>query len=192
MLKIAITPPVIHPSESSMISAILDGGWDFVHLRHPDASLRDMRNLIEQIPQRHYTRLKLHGHFDLLSDFNLGGIHLNRRCPAPPPFFNGKLSRSCHSTLEVLSCASQYSYVTLSPIFPRISKPGYTAEFTHEELAGLPEGKVIALGGITPDNITRLQRYPFAGFAVLGYLWASPDEATLLCRLKEFDIKKQV
>jgi thiamine-phosphate pyrophosphorylase len=157
-----------------------------VHLRHPDGSLRDMRNLIETIPQRLYRRLKLHGHFDLLNDFNLGGVHLNRRCPTAPASFRGEVSRSCHSLDEVIRYAPECNYVTLSPIFPSISKPGYVGSFTDDELKALPCDKVIALGGITPDNVAALERYPFAGFAVLGYLWSAVDLNDMRCRLGEF------
>ena len=31
--------------------------------------------------------------------------------------------------------------------------------------------KVIALGGITPDNISKIKEYGFGGVAVLGFIW---------------------
>lgn len=187
MLRIAITPHEPHPHEAAIITAILNAGWDYVHLRHPDASLRDMRNLIEQIPQRHYRRLKLHGHFDLLCDFNLGGVHLNSRCPTAPAYFCGELSRSCHTVAEATAYAPQCSYVTLSPIFPSISKPGYEAQFTQSELAALPAGKVVALGGVTPSRLAEILALPFAGYAVLGYLWQDATPTLVAQRLREFD-----
>jgi thiamine-phosphate pyrophosphorylase len=186
MLKIAITAPEMRADEARMIVEILDAGWDYVHLRHPDASLRDMRNLIEAIPQRLYRRLKLHGHFDLLNDFNLGGVHLNRRCPTAPASFRGDVSRSCHSLDEVMRYAPECNYVTLSPIFPSISKPGYVGSFTDDELKALPRDKVIALGGITPDKLGALAQYPFVGFAVLGYLWGAVDVDEMRRRLSDF------
>lgn len=186
MLRIAITPPDIRTGEADAIAAILDAGWDFVHLRHPDASLRDMRNLIESINQRNHCRLKLHGHFDLLCDFNLGGIHLNRRCPEAPSYFKGNISRSCHSIAEAKECAHDYDYITLSPIFPSISKPGYHGSFTEEELSDIPPHKVVALGGITPERVSELRRLPFAGYAVLGYLWDGVGNAGIAERLDAF------
>lgn len=188
MLRIAITPPEIRHDEAAIITAILDAGWDYVHLRHPAASLRDMRNLVEDIPQRHHRRLKLHGHFDLLCDFNLGGVHLNSRCPEAPAYFNGEVSRSCHTVEEVRRYAPSCSYVTLSTIFPSISKPGYQGTFSHDDLASLPQGKVVALGGITPERIGTIAGYPFAGYAVLGYLWADDvTEENITGRLDAFD-----
>ena len=57
-------------------------------------------------------------------------------------------------------------YVTLSPVFDSVSKPGYRGAFDAAAIE-LPAGvRVLALGGVTPDNVGRLDR--FAGYAVLG------------------------
>lgn len=171
LLRIAITPEEADPAvEAADITALLNRGWTAVHLRHPRASLRDMRRLIEAIPQRHHPRLRLHGHFDLAADFNLGGLHLNGRCPEAPRWYGGSISRSCHSVDEVIE-ADGYDYVTLSPIFDSVSKPGYLAAFTDAELsrlAGIDTPAVIALGGVTAERIDLLRRYNFAGYAMLG------------------------
>lgn len=186
MLRIAITSPEIRDHEPATVAAILDAGWHRVHLRHPGATLTDMRRLIEHIPQRLHQRLRLHGHFELLNEFNLGGIQLNHRCPCPPKTYAGPHSRSCHSVDEAVEAAKECDYVTLSPIFDSISKQGYLSAFTPAQLQGIPPGKTIALGGITPRHVAVLKQYPFAGYAVLGYLFNAP-EAELAARLKQFD-----
>lgn len=170
LMKIYITPEDILPGEPAMVERVLDCGWDYVHLRHPGASLRDMRNLIEAIGQRYHGRLRLHGHFILASEFNLGGLHLNRRCMEVPPFYSGPVSRSCHSVEEVRR-SKGCDYVTLSPVFDSISKPGYRAAFSTGELVSLneiAEPGVIALGGVRPDRIKEIEKYNFRGFAVKG------------------------
>lgn len=172
MLKIAITPERLDElNEARQIRALIRSGWDRVHLRHPGATLAEMKRLIEAIPQEMHGRLTIHGHFDLACHFNLGGLHLNRRCPAPPVNYRGGLSRSCHSIDEVMECA-EMDYVTLSPVFDSISKHGYEAAYSPDELSRLAcaPTKVIALGGITPGRIGELRRYNFAGFAMLGAL----------------------
>ncbi|MDE5800988.1 MAG: thiamine phosphate synthase [Paramuribaculum sp.] len=171
-LKIAITPELIEPDEPQLIRQALAGGFDYVHLRHPGASLRDMRNLIEAIPAHLHPRLKLHGHFDLLHSFNLGGVHLNKRCPAAPAGYRGKVSCSSHS-IDELTGLEGIEYATLSPIFDSISKIGYTSRFTPDQLRRLDEitnVAVIALGGITPERVDLLADYNFSGYAVLGAL----------------------
>lgn len=172
LLKIAITPELIEPDEHLLIRQALGSGFHYVHLRHPGASLRDMRNLIEAIPARLHPRLKLHGHFDLLHSFNIGGVHLNSRCPSAPPGYRGNISCSCHS-IEELKGLSGMEYATLSPIFDSISKHGYRAKFTPDDLRRLDDVTnvpVIALGGITPERVDALAGYNFSGYAVLGAL----------------------
>lgn len=187
MLRIAITPEEEHPREAGMVSAILDAGWDYVHLRHPGAGLRDIKRIIESVPQKYHCRLRLHGHFELLNEFNLGGVHLNRRCPSLPAGYTGAFSRSCHSVDEIAGCTGE-DYVTLSPVFDSVSKHGYHAAFSESELMRVPVGRpVVALGGITPDRVAELRRYPFAGYAVLGYLFAASGADDLLKRLRRFD-----
>lgn len=171
MIRIAITPEEEIADEAKVITKLLDSGdFDIVHLRHPGASLRDIKRIIENIPPRLHSRLRLHGHFELIYEFNLGGLHLNSRCPVPPANYSGPVSRSCHS-IEELNRYPECDYLTLSPIFDSISKPGYRSAFTPEELRTIPPGRVIALGGITPERIAELAGYPFAGYAMLGHIF---------------------
>ena len=171
LMRVAITPvPIEFDNEPYVIIRLLDNGWDMLHLRHPDATLRDMRRIVEAVPQKYHCRLRLHGHFELINEFNIGGLHLNRRCPVVPSNYSGKISRSCHSVQEVVDSV-ECDYVTLSPIFDSVSKGGYRSAFTHDELMrldGVVAPKVIALGGVTPERIKELSRYNFAGYAVLG------------------------
>lgn len=187
LIKIAITPETAVHDEARFIRCILDAGWDYIHLRRPTASMTEMRRLIESIPQQYHSQLKLHGHFELTHEFNLGGLHLNHRCPMPPALYKGNISRSCHSLQEIAS-SENCEYLTLSPIYDSISKHGYKAAFTDEQLKNIPKDKnVIALGGITPERINDLKQYPFAGFAMLGYLFENADLQDLKSKLRIID-----
>ena len=79
--KIAFTTPEITGCEPQMIAAVLDAGWDMVHIRHPEASLTEIKSIIEALPQKYHSRLRLHGHFVLAAEFNLGGIPAVRSLP---------------------------------------------------------------------------------------------------------------
>lgn len=180
MIRIAITPEHLDDESREALTArvLLESGWDRVHLRHPGASRTDIRRLIEAIPQELHDRLVLHGHFDLCNEFNLGGLHLNHRCPAPPALYRGPLSRSCHSVEELRQC-TKLAYATLSPIFDSISKQGYGSRFSDAALAELSgiTTPVIALGGVTPEQIPVLRSYNFKGFAMLGAIpWNKPAD----------------
>ncbi|MCH5318581.1 MAG: thiamine phosphate synthase [Paramuribaculum sp.] len=184
-LKNAITAPEQRPDEAKRIVTILEAGWDGVHIRLPNASLKEVKTLIETIPQKYHDRLWLHGHFELVNEFNLGGLHLNSRCPQPPANYTGRLSRACHTVEEVTSYGNDrnFSKLILSPIFDSISKKGYPAKFSDYELLEIADlaVPVIALGGVTPERIDELSKWPFSGYAVLGYF----QQAATIEELKE-------
>lgn len=162
--------------EGSKIKTLLDEGFFRVHIRHPAASRIEIRDIVESIPIRFHRRIVLHGYFDLAADFNLGGLHLNRRCPIPPSFYNGSLSRSCHS-LEEIDSVKGMEYVTLSPVFDSISKQGYKSSFSEADLNSLRlyHTPVFALGGVTFKNLEVINKYNFSGAAMLGALqWELP------------------
>lgn len=179
MKLIGITTDYFFEQEDTLITFLLEGGLDVLHLRKPGALSNDIKHLLLQIPSECHSRIVLHDHFELTSEFRLKGIHLNSRQLTIPPGFNGSISRSCHS-LEELKQSDLYTYLFLSPLFNSISKQGYNARFSEQELcdasaSGLINTKTIALGGVTPDHIPVLRRYGFGGIALLGYLWADKD-----------------
>ena len=169
-LKIAITAERIAPDEASRIVRILEAGFDYVHLRYPEAPADAVAALLDQIPEHYHGRLRLHDHFQLARRYRLGGLHLNGRNPERPLWWDGPVSRSCH-TIDEAARSTDCDYVTLSPIFDSISKQGYRSRFAPKELAQLNEiarPRVIALGGVKPDNLSRLEAFNFGGFAVKG------------------------
>ena len=179
MKLIAITPeqPVEH--ESTFISAILEHGFDYVHVRKPGYKMSEMRRYVSSIPAQYHNRLKLHSHFSLISEFDIAGLHINRHASLIPTGISRpiKLSKSCHDVNE-LTDLGEYEYVFLSPIFDSISKHGYKSRFTQDSLtetlnAPCVKGKVIALGGITPGHLPGVYTMGFAGAAFLGYLFNS-------------------
>lgn len=175
---IVITSPDHVYDEANKISLLLDAGVDYVHIRKPGWSLRDVRNLIEDIPYKLRSRLRLHGHFGLTAEMNLGGVHLNRRNPVAPRTVRS-VTRSCH-TLQEIGNADGFEYQTLSPVFDSISKQGYSSCFDINALSEEIAGKnVIALGGITPEHFLLLREKGFIGAALLGYIWNDDFSSSL-------------
>lgn len=183
--KILFTAPDFRADEAKIISLLLDrDAIDIVHIRKPGATQDEISRLIESLPTHLHSRLKLHSHFSLVERFNLRGAHLNSRCPEAPGNC-GLLSRSCHSLEEVQLISDEYEYVTLSPVFDSISKPGYRAAFSISEsqsesnLQRLNRNNlstnVIALGGIEPKHFPLLREAGFAGAAMLGFIWENPS-----------------
>lgn len=192
MRTIIITRPEFFEGETELVNELFRLGMERLHLRKPQATEKEMTEWLDQIDRPFRHLIVLHDYHELAHTYGLGGIHLNRRNPEIPAWVANEkaqrdftLSRSCHSIEEVSNSfqpsASQpilFDYVTLSPIFDSISKVGYGAAFSHQELRqarqeGLFDHPVYALGGISLDRLTDVHDMGFYGAAILGDLWRS-------------------
>lgn len=176
MKLIVVTAPTFFVEEDKIITALFEEGLDILHLRKPETSAMYSERLLTLIPKQYHKRIVTHEHFYLQEEFNLMGIHLNARNPKEPHDFSGHISCTCHSLDEVKSKKHFYDYLFLSPIFDCITKDGLSSGFEAEELrqAGkekIIDHKVMALGGITPNNILEIKDYGFGGAVVVGDLW---------------------
>lgn len=173
---VAITLPDFVDGEANMIvRALGSGAVDRVHLRKPGCEPQQMARLIAGIPAELHPHLSLGDCQNLAVGTDIGGVHLNSRCPAAPSGFTGLISRSCHSIAETAGC----DYVFLSPVFESISKRGYRPTWTLDELAGRVDRHVYGLGGVTPERFEELARAGFGGAAMLGYIWQDFSDAKL-------------
>ena len=94
-------------------------------------------------------------------------VHLSAsdRVPAPRPAL---LGRSCHSPAEV-DAAHGCDWVTVSPVRPSASKPGYGPALGLDGLAACTAGPpVYALGGLGPEDAQDCLAAGAAGLAVMG------------------------
>ena len=173
---IVITSPGFLLGEADFIDRLFGHGLDRLHLRKPGADIGECRRLLDGISREWLPRIVVHDNFGLCREYGLGGVHLNGRNPMAPPNHEGSVSRSCHSLEEISRYKGECDYLTLSPIFNSISKQGYMAAFEPEQLAaardsGLIDRRVIALGGVTLENIPRVKELGFGGVAILGDVW---------------------
>lgn len=195
MKLIVITPPEFFLGEAALLNTLLEHGVDSVHVRKPHSTREACKRLLDEVaddcqrrgssPLLHLQRLVLHDHHGLCVPYRLQGIHLNSRNPTVPVDIQQAnegtehhytLSASCHSTKEVAGRKPLLDYVFLSPIFDSISKEGYRAAYTEQELRaaadmGIIDQKVIALGGITPARLDKIKALHFGGAAFLGDVW---------------------
>lgn len=173
MLWIVITSPSFIPDEAVFIHRLFAHGVDVVHLRKPGAAADDCARLLDGLSADDRRRIVIHDFFELAEPYGLKGIHLNARRSTVPDGWQGHVSRSCHSLEEVRLYKDACDYVFLSPIFDSVSKQGYASAFTDDVLKqasrnGIIDNRVIALGGVTPDNISYLRQLNFGGAAMLG------------------------
>lgn len=176
MKLIVVTAPTFFVEEDKIITALFEEGLDILHLRKPETPAMYSERLLTLIPEKYHKRIITHEHFYLQEEFSLMGIHLNTRNPKEPHDYSGHISCTCHSLDKVQNKKHFYDYLFLSPIYNCITKSGVTSGFTAEELRQAGKSKVIdsrvmALGGITPDNILEIKDYGFGGAVVMGDLW---------------------
>lgn len=176
MKLIVVTAPTFFVEEDKIITALFEEGLDILHLRKPETPAMYSERLLTLIPEKYHKRIITHEHFYLQEEFSLMGIHLNTRNSKEPHDYSGHISCTYHSLDEVQNKKHFYDYLFLSPIYNCITKSGVTSGFTAEELRQAGKSKVIdsrvmALGGITPDNILEIKDYGFGGAVVMGDLW---------------------
>ena len=176
MKLIVVTAPTFFVEEDKIITALFEEGLDILHLRKPETPAMYAERLLTLIPEKYHRRIVTHEDFYLKEEFNLMGIHLNSRNPKEPHDYSGHVSCTCHSIEEVKNKKHFYDYLFMSPIYDCITKEGILSGYTPEELrqAGkdkIIDSKVMALGGITPENILEVKDFGFGGAVILGDLW---------------------
>ncbi len=165
-------PDQVVEKEAERITAMLESGLvNRVHIRKPDMRVKDMRHLISEIPKEFINRLSIHSNPELLQDFPGIGWHFS--ATRHDENCQGLHSRSCHSPSEAAEWSTKCDYVTLSPVFDSISKPGYLSACFNpvEEFLCSQHGIVVALGGVSPARLPKLKERGYQGAAMLGYAW---------------------
>lgn len=184
---VGITKEEFFTDEVNQIIYWLTNGIDFIHIRKPNASVLEIKKILDVIPTHLHSRLTLHQHFSLLKDYNVGGIHFKesyRQKTAVEELDLWKkkgyrLSSSVHEIDELNQIPSIFDYLFLSPVFDSLSKKGYHANdeiLRRMKKKCFPQHHIIALGGITPKTLSKLDGSTFKGVAILGYLWNTSSQ----------------
>lgn len=176
---VVISSPEKIKNEAEAIQHLFHSGLRRFHLRKPDWECHEVENLLQKIPQVYHHFIILHNHYELVKKYGLKGIHLTNHTKnsyVEEKFKDYHISISTHTFREVQSLSSSYDYAFISPVFESISKKGYKPAVLLSELSERIEKqplptKLIALGGVKPENLKQLQHSPFDGYAVLGYIW---------------------
>jgi thiamine-phosphate pyrophosphorylase len=118
------------------------------------------------------------------------GVHLAAHQTGLDARGVGMHGRSCHDEGEVRrAVGAGASYLTLSPVAPSASKPGYGPPLGSHDLrraADLAQGvPVFALGGVDVHNAAHLREAGAHGVAVMGALMRTPDPEAATRRLLE-------
>ena len=177
-----ISSPTDLPGEISNIIQLFENGLQHFHLRKPMWEPWQAEEFLRAIPAIYHPHIVLHSNFLFTNKFPLMGIHLNEENKKNLHLFEKYkvVSGAFHTIEEIRENTVPYRYIFLSPVFDSISKPGYQSTFEPKQLQlDLKELRsrrnqppaIIALGGISVDNIELTRQLGFSGAAVIGSVW---------------------
>jgi len=181
-MLVVITSEKGSVSEKSDILKMFDTGLKCLHVRKPGFSEEHMENWLTQFKSKELAKMVVHEHYSLAEKFRLHGIHFTEKAKTKyaqnlmkyTDLYRSKgfsVSASFHDPAEVDDIPN-FDYVFLSPVFNSISKKGYEGKgFMVNKL----RSKVLALGGITSENIKAVRSMGYCGVAVLGSIWQNVD-----------------
>lgn len=197
MRLIVLTASTWRDDEAAVLTAMFECGLETLHVRKPGCSKQAMERLLCELPARFHNRIVLHAHYELAETYNLKGIHLPEGIRTEQPVFAEEwklqfpeqhLSTSLHDIALLQREFQEFEYVFLSPVFNSISKSGYKTPFAPDELTRIiptSPNAVIALGGVTTGNMTKVRAMGFVGCAVLGSIWEAEDPVEAFVRLRD-------
>jgi len=167
-----------------VVAAALRGGCRWLSLREKDLGHAERLVLLERIvalAQPFGATISVHGDVEAAAAAG-AGVHL----PAggSPRQARARLGKraliglSMHSADEAARADPAADYVTLSPIFASISKPGYGPAIGLQVLAdatAISRLPVVALGGVTAGNLGACLASGAAAGAAMGAVMAAAD-----------------
>ncbi|WP_099366211.1 thiamine phosphate synthase [Sphingobacterium sp. 1.A.4] len=170
------------PSELQHWLALFDAGLENLHLRKYGLPDQLMLSLLNQIPNMFRKYLVMHSHQHLAAELGIERAHLKREGSIEMEYQTFRKSCSTHSLEEFnqLTCAWEYAF--LGPFYSSISKPGYQANPDLANALAITQRqnyhtKLIALGGISKKQISKLSRFDIDGIALKGGIWQSENPA---------------
>jgi thiamine-phosphate pyrophosphorylase len=184
MKLIVISYPEKIEKEESFIPLLFDNGLEYFHLRKPGWEKGQVVDLLKGIPIQYHGKIIIHDNWNLMNDFDLGGIHVREK--DKHSLSNGNCnfhSIAVHKLEELYKIEKEFKparpaggYALLSPIFNSISKKNVNAAFNLDDLkvafaSNRPQVPIYALGGIDLKNIFKAKEIGFDGVAILGFIW---------------------
>ncbi len=176
-----------------VIAAALDSGCRWLMVREKDLADEPLAALVSEVQalaRPYQATIAVNGNLDVAVRCGVQGIHFPQgaigQVPSVLKMNPFLIGVSAHSLAEAQTAAYGAHYVTLSPIFPTTSKPGYGPPLGLEQLAEIALAvpiPVVALGGITPERIPDCRRAGATGFAVLGGVMQSPEPGKVVQQL---------
>ena len=175
MKLVIMTKSTFFVEEDKILTSLFEEGMDNLHLNKPGQAPMYSERLLTLLSEDYYSKITVHDHFYLKSEYKLRGIHIEDIQESAPEGYRGIVTRSCTKLEDLKIAKKNANYVFLKPVFDSLRK-GDKAGFTMEQLQeaarqGLIDKKVYAMGGMNIDNIRIAKDLGFGGVVVCGDLW---------------------
>jgi thiamine-phosphate pyrophosphorylase len=173
----------------------LDGGVDWVQVRDKSASaaalLSQTRELLD-MTREHAARLAVNDRLDVALAAGADGVHLAAQSlpvAAAVALASGRalIGRSVHGLDEAIDVAAAGAdYVTFGHVFPTSTHPGIPPRGLNQlrAIVDAVDIPVLAIGGITVDNLDQVLATGCAGVAVISAILSNPDPCAAAARLR--------
>ena len=180
-------------------AAAFAGGCRWFSLREKDLPAEDRRRLLAALValgRRFGAVVTAHEDIAAIAAVGGDGIHLpsgGSPAAARARLGGALIGASAHSADEASALLrAGADYVTLSPVFLTLSKPGYGPALGLDGLARIAAqvpGDIVALGGITPENAAACLAAGARGIAVMGEVMRAADpQATVEYALRMMNL----
>ena len=195
-LHLVTEPPHRGRDFVTSIALALDGGVDWVQLRDKSASasaLLAMARQLRGVVRQHGARLAVNDRLDVALAARGDGVHLAAQSlPVSDAvaLADGRLlvGRSVHSLEEAVQAAQAGAdYVTFGHVFPTTTHPGVPPRGLSEleQIVNAVEVPVLAIGGITAQNIDEVLATGCAGVAVISAILSASDPSAAAQTLRQ-------
>ncbi len=181
-------------SLTDLASAAAAGGCRWISVREKDLDGDDQAALFIRVAgavQSRGVTVGIHGSPDLAQRVKADGVHLatggSARDARRALGTEKLIGVSAHTLGEAARAADEGAdYVTLSPIFPTASKPGYGPCIGIEAMAEVARRvavPILALGGVDAGNVADCVTAGATGVAVMGEVMRADDPLECVSKL---------
>jgi thiamine-phosphate diphosphorylase len=177
------------------VALALDGGADWVQLRNKSGSALSLYgDAVEllRVTQQHGAQLAINDRLDVALAIGAAGVHLaGQSLPveAAVKVAHGRIlvGRSVHGMAEAVAAAEAGAdHLTFGHVFPTTTHPGLPPRglVELEAIVQTVDVPVLAIGGITADNLDDVLQTGCAGIAVISAILSDPDPSRAAARLR--------
>ena len=171
-------------SNEQIVKAAIAGGAEIIQLREKSwskAKIREDAIRLVQICHEHDVLFIVNDHVDVALEVGADGVHLGQEdmgIPEARLICGDKLmiGLSCHSLEQAIEADSMdIDYITIGPIFPTRAK-NYTVDADLiQPILQCTHKPLIAIGGITKENIDEVLSQGVSSVAVISAVVAYED-----------------